>query len=319
MLRLDICLDRRPLNKMKSMLTPLQTRLLALLAVILMASTSHADEQPSLLDYWQHARAEHYVAPAPESLNQLERLFRQTLQTETPLPDATRWLPYGLTLNTAPSANPSVHVLYEQDAPAGLGFYLVASNPKYPVLLQAPHGYKDLETGELLLKLMVEQPFAAGAVNTVPRWYRQGGYKISADFAHLQATPFHAYTEAFAKVYPQGTILQLHGFAQEKRRSAAGRAADVILSAGQAKATPAVDQLHRCLTAALPYNIERYPADVAELGGTTNTIGALLRGMGHEGFVHIEMSYPLRRALLNDASLKQAFGQCLRLNASSMP
>ncbi len=45
-----------------------------------------------------------------------------------------------------------------------------------------------------------------------------------------------------------------------------------------------------------------FPTTVDELGGTTNVQDKILRAAGHDGFVHLELSRPLRRRLRDDGS-----------------
>ena len=58
------------------------------------------------------------------------------------------------------------------------------------------------------------------------------------DMAHLSRIYWQVVTEVFARQYGDGKIIQLHGFAQSKRKSAAARDSDVIISAGHRNPPP---------------------------------------------------------------------------------
>jgi hypothetical protein len=180
-----------------------------------------------------------------------------------------------------------------------------------PLLIAAPHRGSDRFTGPLAMRTFVEVGAVAAAWNTVPR---NGGPcgAPNSDLARLARHPFTAFTLAFASTYPQGRVVQLHGFHPARRTTAAGRAATMILSNGSDQVTPAVDAIGRCLTRAFPNDsIAIYPTDVSELGARSNVQGQQLRATGFAGFVHVELSLEIRQQLTTSNAMRRAFARCL--------
>ena len=111
-------------------------------------------------------------------------------------------------------------------------FYIFLHNKFAQNVLQMPHRQKDLYTGEIGLSLLIEGNFAAGAWNSVSRYYFQGNKKVSADLADFSQSYFIAFSKAFALCHSKGHIIQLHGFSTKKRRTRADKQSSFILSAG---------------------------------------------------------------------------------------
>lgn len=185
----------------------------------------------------------------------------------------------------------------------GRGFFAVNRRSGKNWLLQAPHADSDLYTGKIASRLFLDGAFKAAQWNTVKR-------DIS-DMAHTPNTYWQAFTLAFAEQYPDGKIIQIHGFDQAVRKSAAGETSDMILSAGHEQTPLWIQQTAVCLKNAFPTRVSLYPVDIQELGGTTNVQGQLLRSLKHEGFLHIEMSKTLREELLNKLESRKLLLNCL--------
>ncbi|MDC0662936.1 hypothetical protein [Marinobacter sp. SS21] len=193
----------------------------------------------------------------------------------------------------------------------GIGHYLIRRNASSSLLLQAPHQFYDRHTGELAIELFRNGDMAVLALNSAHRRTAIDGRSGHADIAHLNDTPFAALTRAFVRHHPQGSVVQLHGFAADKRTSAAGRSADIIVSSGQRWLLPAAQEVASCLMENGPWQVRRYPLEVGELGGTTNTQGALLRQLGHGRFVHLELAREVRERLRSDPQTRSLFNTCL--------
>ncbi len=205
-----------------------------------------------------------------------------------------------------------IHEAPDQRSGRGL-FSLRVSGSVQPWLLQAPHAKSDNYTGRLAALFYAEQPIKAAMWNTV---HRRTRLQISpqgktADMAHLTGTYWQAMTASFARQFPHGRIIQLHGYAQSKRRTAAARASDMIISAGHLRPPTWIEAFSRCMKKALPAKVSLYPDEVRELGATTNVQGHLLQQLGFDGFVHIEMSRPLRNMLLKRKDLRLKLFDCL--------
>ncbi|MBK8816248.1 MAG: hypothetical protein IPN42_12470 [Methylococcaceae bacterium] len=185
----------------------------------------------------------------------------------------------------------------------GRGYFAVNLNSKNNWLLQAPHADSDLHTGKIASRLFLTDTFKAAQWNTV--------HRDISDMAHTPDTYWQAFTQAFAEQYPEGKIVQIHGYDQQSRKTASGSDSDMILSAGHENPPQWIHQTVRCLKDTLPFHVGLYPYDVKELGGTQNVQGQMLRTMGFDGFLHIEMSKAMRVELLNNEQTRKRFIGCL--------
>lgn len=249
------------------------------------------------------ARAE-YRAPDAAALRAAERQFAAELAGR-----AGEWKALGLQREAAAEGPALREPAGER---RGLGVYGFAARPRRDWLIQAPHSRDDLHTGRLARLAYAESGARAAMWNSVRRHTPIAGASGEADMAHLDDSYWQALTRAFATAYPQGRVIQWHGFDGDKRKSAAAQDLDLIVSAGQATPPPWVRTAAACLKTGLgPFRAGLYPDDVAELGGTTNAQGRLLRGLGHSGFIHLEMSLPLRETLVRDGELRRRLLDCL--------
>lgn len=198
-----------------------------------------------------------------------------------------------------------------REAPAGRGFYGIRPEGR-GILISAPHQYRDLGTGRIAALIMDEMPFRAFATNTVPRDLAVKDGFGRSDLAHLPGTHFNAFHAAFYRANPHGRIVQIHGFAQEKRKSQRGREADVILSSGFPVVPEGVREIAECLSA-MGLTTLVYPEDIQELGGTTNANLAAVRDAGAPVgfFIHVELAAGLRERLRKDRDVRWIFATCL--------
>jgi len=186
----------------------------------------------------------------------------------------------------------------------GRGFFLFRGNPADSRhLLQAPHRHHDRSTGELQRQLFLEGRFRAAAWNTL--------HRREVDLARVPHSYFIALARATQEV-GAGWVIQLHGFAKEKRKTVTGRASDLIVSSGHPAGSPVTRQLAECLRTDLPFKVVTYPEQVDELGGTRNPVGRALRNMDADRFLHLEMSAEFRDALLDSAGLRRVLISCLQ-------
>jgi hypothetical protein len=200
------------------------------------------------------------------------------------------------------------------DSLKGRGLFSIRQSADVrPWLLQAPHATSDKYTGEIAALLFDENQIKAAMWNTVSRKTKINNLTTrSADMAHLTGTYWQAVTESFARYQSTGRIIQLHGFDQSKRQSAAGQNSEIILSAGHRHPPSWVKQVADCLRQSLGTKISLYPDDVKELGATTNVQVQLLKNLGFKGFLHIEMSRLMRENLLNNKTLRQRLMSCIK-------
>ena len=251
--------------------------------------------------------------PAPaEEVSRAEALFLRLAQGGEPAALAAEASQLALTLE---SIGALVIVREADHAKQGRGFFVfrrdLAPEARRDVLL-VPHGFKDEMTRDIGLALFQQGGFSAAAWNSVPRRYERDGVSVDADLAHLPGTWFTAFALALARAWPLGQTLQIHGFDQGKRKSDAAANADMILSNGSQSAGAQLRRQGQCLASALARPVLLYSESMRELGGTTNVQGAALREAGYPGFVHMELSRPLRQALRDDVATRATLLRCLQ-------
>jgi hypothetical protein len=194
----------------------------------------------------------------------------------------------------------------------GRGAYLLRKEGQtIPVAITAPHRGADRHTGTIAQLLFTEHPVAAAAWNSAPRNPNEL-CSFGGDIAHEPTHYLTAFSLAFARQYPGGRVVQLHGFDSIGRESSAARSADFIISDGSNWPSPRLLDLADCITIAFPERrVAVYPIDTKELGATTNSQGKALRDAGFTGFAHIEMTADLRNVLAIDAEKRTRLAQCL--------
>lgn len=253
----------------------------------------------------EQARGGEFRAPLEQTLSRSRELFTETLQSSDPAPLADAWSRLGFELGADPGGT---GIWFLRESPGrreGRGFYLFRIGPAEPVAIQAPHGVEqdDMLTGDIALALFERHAGKAGAWSTVPR--------ESVDLAHSTRTVFHEFTRAFADVFrSDGLVVQIHGYRRDRRESSEGRASAAILSLGTRHPSPTLERAARCLGEALETPVGFFP-NVPELGALTNVQGKHLRDVGGPIFLHVELSYPLRRRLAGQVEDLDSLGTCL--------
>lgn len=248
-----------------------------------------------------------YIAPPPAELARVQTLFAGELAGQ-----AGDWEALGMTRRTFEESH-GVLVTERDTRRQGRGLFAFRNDAALPWLLQAPHRRNDRYTGVLAHELFTEQPAQAAMWSTTSRRAPVVGSAGGADMAHLAQSYWQALTHAFAVRFPQGRIIQLHGFDPVIRKSEAAHKVAMIVSAGHNQPPSWVRDVATCMKQELqPFAVGLYPSDLHELGGTTNAQGRLLRSLGHDGFLHLEMSLKLRQQLVDDAEFRGRFANCLR-------
>ncbi len=266
---------------------------------------------------WRELRATHacdtYQPMTAAQLKQAESLFRQILTGKDFRNEqfANGWANLGYELVEIPAAGSTWTGLRDTESPCkGNGVYLFNARSTGSLVIQAPHAYHDLFTGDITAGLMREG-IAMLAWNSAKRKTSAGYGKGKADLARRPDSLFVALTRAMIESYPNGRLIQIHGFDNKRRKTQAGTSAAVILSSGTRWPTRPVDFIASCLKPVIPGPVLVFPTEVTELGATRNFHGQTLRHNGHEGFVHIELSRPTREQLKSEPSLLAKFSQCL--------
>lgn len=248
-----------------------------------------------------------YQAPSPVELASAEQLFKQLFAKEYTADSRSYATALGFDWSES-----EIDIVLVDSENRGWGEYRFSKTATSNIVLQIPHRYSDRHTGRIAKHIFASKGITSIALNSVSRRTPVNfDTDLAADMAHLPVSFHTAYSRAFAAYYPQGQLVQLHGFDPKKRRSQQGQQANAIVSTGTPRSTAYLLEAQQCL-ASLGLNTLRYPQQVQELGGTTNSIGILMRSLGHGGFTHIELDLETRRRLKNDPAELTEFASCLQ-------
>lgn len=213
-------------------------------------------------------------------------------------------------LGLAVDQQPGELVLHDPEPCGARGNYILRQTGGVPVAATAPHGVHDRHTAELARMAYREGTFAAAAWNSVPR--RASGHCDGLDLARAADHPFTDFALGFSDRFPDGLIIQFHGFDGDRRESARAADAAMIVSDGTRTPGPGLFALADCLSRmAAPDRVFVYPAETGELGARENAQAAALRDAGGARFAHLEMSLALRETLLADKDLRARLIGCL--------
>lgn len=178
-----------------------------------------------------------------------------------------------------------------------------------PLVLQAPHAWYDLNSGRIVAALFEEGAGRALCMNSAHRF--KGAEdpptdsSSDADVAHRPDSVFQAVTLGFTDGLVDPLVVQIHGFGSAYQGMAA------VVSDGST-----LQPSREVLTAATalrsllgPFGVVYTGKDVPELAGTGNAQGRALSGTAR--FLHVELSYTVRRTLLSDGDLRARLGATL--------
>ena len=272
-----------------------QSVLLILAPILMTLSPSRSFAQTDFSDKLKLASVgKQFIQPSRAEIARVEALFSRLFNGERSPTLIAAWAEAGFEVLSLDSGQLTL-VVEQASQRTGRGFFVLRAGA--PVMLQIPHAFFDELTREIGVNVFKRGNFSAAAWNTIPRKFEKNGQVINADMAHLTNTYFIAFSRAFARHYPQGNIVQLHGFDQSKRNSSTAAFADVIMSNGSGNSSPLLKKIAVELQQKTKFNVLVYPDDVRELGATTNTVAADLRDIGFTQFTHIEMSRGFRERL----------------------
>lgn len=285
-------------------------RLLILLFIFLNASALHAETV--IERFLEESKGGSYHQPTATELRKAEELFGDLFKGRSTEGVQREWDKLNFKVVRMKDHGEAFILLQEKEPyKRGRGFYLFRQSNYKKLAIQSPHSIDDLYTGEITLELVMEGKFVSAAWNTVPRNSIHDKKSESSDLAHLKENYFTAYARAFANAYSSGNLIQLHGFTREWRRSKTGTETDIIVSSGSKVPGSRAEQIDRCLEKDVSDTSSLYPIEIKELGGSTNTTGIALRKMGFNGFIHIELSKPMRLLLKDDKKVRTNFRGCI--------
>ena len=240
-----------------------------------------------------------YVPPTKDDLEKAKKLFHNLFRSLDDKDDLKAWNSLGFEIEKMGSF---LIVRETESNQTGKGLYIFNTNKPSHVIIEAPHYPSDLYTGTIALHAMEEEPVLAAAFNTV--------HRKKVNFTAELMTYFNAFTEAFGKAYPTGTIIQLHGFNETAREKIQQDIPDLILSAATRSPPAVLYQYGECLKK-LPLTVSLFPRDIKILGGVKNINAKKFRDSGTHGlFLHLEMGKNLREKLKNNKGLRKKFFEC---------
>jgi hypothetical protein len=189
-----------------------------------------------------------------------------------------------------------VLVLWGREAAHGL--FAIRLGPARNLLIQAPHSFFDVGTGELASALFVETGARALFLNSAHRFggagedaeqFQEPDAPTAPDVAHRPFSAFQSATFGFLEASQLPFVIQIHGY-----RSREGEAA--VISSGSALQPddllePILDSLRGYESGAITG--EQLP----ELAGRQNVQGQICANRA--SFAHIELSRETRRMLVS--------------------
>ena len=257
--------------------------------------------------------------PMRDTASPEELAGKQFAQAENAFAEALRGSPlgiaridrFGLQAGRVDSADSAVLLSEAGDDCRGRGVYWINADASTALAITAPHRGSDRYTGTLAATLFVETDARAAGWNSAPRRPNKACAN-AVDLARAKDHVFSAFTLGFAKAFPDGLVVQLHGFEGVRREKLAAQEAAIILSNGTDRPSERLLDLADDLSIAFtPLEVLVFPIGTGELGATGNAQGQLLREAGFAGFVHIEMSAQLRAALIEDSELRAKLADAL--------
>ncbi|MBT8329991.1 MAG: hypothetical protein KJN87_09820 [Desulfofustis sp.] len=298
----------------------------ALVPIALLLSVpdpASSNSMPDVFELYQQSKKRgSYLSPDPEELDIVESLFARMLEGERGEQLAAQWRKLGYRLQRARLNNLVVLALSEDEKKKkGRGFYLFPLEQTGSSLLMIPHRFFDMHTGPIGLKLYAAGSFAGAAWNTVHRHkksttgngFRQDNDNLpNWDLADLEGSYFTALTRAFNRTFPQGHLIQVHGFSREKRNSWEGRDSDVILANGTMTPPQDLIEFADCLKLKMGVMVRVYPHEIRDLGAMENVSARITDNFGNRGFIQMEMSLGLRLDILKSKELNKVITGCMQ-------
>ncbi len=271
-----------------------------------------AEDASDLMERWRSTRVSNPVDLADGEVARAELLFARSLDRSMASTTIGAWEELGFVVEALRLDGDACHLLVENpESLRGRGMFLLCPSRSRSSTLLVPHGFHDRFTAEIGMFFAVEGRFRAIAWNTTPRDVLAEEEGQNHDVAHAEESYFTGLARAASVLGLRGPIVQLHGFAPYLRSTEAGRNARAILSSGSSIPHESTLRASECLKRELGERLLVYPTEVNELGGTLNRVAAVLRDWGRRDFLHLEISFALRKRLLEDASARRSLIGCI--------
>ena len=293
----------------------IRSGVIASVLAFFITTPSSAELEGSLLEeHWRSSRVFDPTELPEGEIERVELLFARSLDHAMDPQTEQAWRELGFETESLRMRDDLCHLLFERhDSRRGRGMFLLCPTRFRSSTLLIPHGFHDRFTAEIGMLFATEGRFRAVAWNTTPRNVLENDEATSTshDAAHAEESYFTGLARAASVLGLRGPMVQLHGFAPYLRSTEAGRSARAILSSGTSVPHKSTLAASECLGRDLGEHLLVYPTEVNELGGTLNRVAAVLRDWGRRDFLHLELSFALRRRLLEDTAARQAMIECI--------
>lgn len=181
-------------------------------------------------------------------------------------------------------------------------------NTQFTTVLQIPHKHHDQHT-----QVIGERFFKQPEVDIIMFNSEQRYSSPNADLTHLRHSLFTAIADAMNTLKRKGRIIQIHGYAANKRETTAAKQADIIISNGTAYPSPTMHKIQICLRDNGKILARLYGRDAFELGATSNQVGKHARKSNKHTdtpFLHYELNDGLREKWVNNGIQEEVL-QCM--------
>jgi hypothetical protein len=177
---------------------------------------SHASAIYNL--YQKACGGDDFYHPKEKECKKARQLFGEMMQQDPDMSSfqGEKWQSLGFQVVGVQENSRQYKAVIEKGIKKGRGFYLFSDPNDSQTALMCPHSMKDLKTGAIGLQMMQIGNFVCAAFNTVPRYTSKDHDTQQQDMAHVKQTYFLAFTKAFADTFPNGRLVQIHGFAKKK-------------------------------------------------------------------------------------------------------
>ncbi|MEW5755296.1 MAG: hypothetical protein AB1810_03245 [Pseudomonadota bacterium] len=276
-------------------------------SVIERLKTPGADIAAELQKIYEYSKGERLTAPTAERIKNSQELFSKILEGKEVLFNKELLDSLGM---SALETNDYI-ILYEvAEYKRGVGFYVFCKACPPELFLQAPHGFDDRFTSELAFDLLVRGGIKAVALNNTPNSERNLGEPV--DLTLIGASIYNALNRVIASLYPRSKVVQLHGFNEKTRSTEAAQKTDFIVSNGTTRPDKRMVIVAQCLDAIAAGRSKVFPVQINELGALDNEQGKLMRAMGHEGFLNLDISMEMRKKFMGDPAFRPELWKCIR-------
>lgn len=289
----------------------MQHKSIIMLLLILLVTTAYASDLSDLLE---STSDNVYRSPDKNKQQEAKLLFSEHITGRFESSQKRRWNKLGLQLKQGKSISgqPVIIITPKGNHREGQGLFWICATCRSPVMLQAPHRFNDLYSGEIVSELTKRLGAQAAAWNSTPRHLKDGASGRYSDQTHNTDSYFQSFTRAWAEWTGSRFLIQIHGYRKDKRSTYAGKTSDIIISGGsRGMISPASITIGKCLKEKSIRGVRIYPLDIQELGGTKNQQGKRFRKKHPLGFVHIELSYHIRKNISKKPDILKHLSQCI--------